>query len=274
MSKNLETLELPSFNHDTPFIRTQPPNPSYKFGDRVDQTEEGRKWLEGEKLGWKSFDTSKEKPSDLYALMLSGICPRPVAFVSSVTETGVENLAPFSYFNTVSAHPPTISISVNTGSGAKDTSRNIMATKGFTVNIISEPWIQQANAACISSPRDVSEWEIAGLTKEPSILVKAPRVKESAFSMECELLQVIDLIADDTPDVPTSYLILGTVKFIHVRKDVLNPNRDVADPEKLKPIARIGDISYTRVTEAFRLPRFDWQKEAPNIQHLLNTFNM
>ncbi|KAG7089834.1 hypothetical protein E1B28_011480 [Marasmius oreades] len=156
MSNDTESPELPSFNHNTQFVRTQPPNPAYKFGDRVSQSEEGKKWMEGEKLGWKTFD-SKENSRELYQLLLSGICPRPVAFVSSVSETGVENLAPFSYFNTVSAHPPTISISINAGIGEKDSSRNIKATKGFTVNIISEPWIQQANAACINSPRDVSD---------------------------------------------------------------------------------------------------------------------
>ncbi|KAK1222840.1 hypothetical protein PQX77_014262 [Marasmius sp. AFHP31] len=265
---------LPPFNTEAAFIRTQPPNPGYKFGDRLSATEEGRKWLEGEKMGWKTFDTSKESAKDLYPLLLSGVYPRPVAFVSSITEGGVENLAPFSYFNTVSAHPPTISISVNTSASEKDTSRNIKATKGFTVNIISEAWVQQANAACMNCPRDVSEWEISGLTKEPSVFVKAPRVRESAFSMECELQQVVELIPESTPGVPSSYLILGAIKYIHVRKDVLNPDKNVADPDKLKAIARMGDISYTRITEGFRLARFDWNKEAPNLQHLLNASSM
>ncbi|KAJ8072813.1 hypothetical protein PM082_016372 [Marasmius tenuissimus] len=113
---------LPPFNNDAAFVRTQPPNPEYKFGDRLSATEEGRRWLEGEKMGWKTFDTSKESAKDLYPLLLSGVYPRPVAFVSSVTEDGVENLAPFrfaqffllsptvclrtqgsSYFNTVSS---------------------------------------------------------------------------------------------------------------------------------------------------------------------------
>ncbi|KAL0574245.1 hypothetical protein V5O48_007716 [Marasmius crinis-equi] len=276
-SSGYPEANLPSFNHDASFVRTEPPNPGYKFGDRVDATPEGRKWLEGEKEGWKTIDLSKETARDIYALMLTGVYPRPVAFVSSVSETGVENIAPFrgfSYFNSVTANPPTISISANIGTdGEKDTSRNIKATKGFTVNIISEPWIQQANAACINCPKDVSEWAITGLTKAPSIHVKAPRVRESAFSMECELQQVVEIAPEDKPDVPSTYLILGTVRYVHIRKDVLN-ERNVADPDKLKAIARMGDISYTRITEAFRLPRFDWKKEADGVQHLLNTSNM
>ena len=114
----------------------------------------------------------------------------------------------------MSSSPPVISFSCirsSTSAGDKDTARNIRATKGFTVNIISEPWIQQANMCCIDSPPDVSEWSMSGLTREPSVSqyyifsflqhphgilycrsllqvhVKAPRVKESAFSMECEV---------------------------------------------------------------------------------------
>ncbi|ESK92345.1 flavoprotein oxygenase [Moniliophthora roreri MCA 2997] len=254
------------FDHNTPFKRREPPNPNWTFGQRIESTPEGRKWMEGEKAGWKTFDAAKEKPGDLYALLLSGVLPRPVAFVSSVSSDGVENIAPFSYFNTVSPYPPIISISVNRAPAEKDTSKNIKATKGFTVNIISEPWVEQANAASMNCPNGVSEWSITGLTKEPSIYVKAPRVKESAFSMECVLNQVIEFCPDNTPSIPSGYLILGTIKYVHVRKDMLNPDKDVVDPDKLKPIARMGDISYTRVTEAFRLPRFDWQKEKEGLE--------
>ncbi|KJA12634.1 hypothetical protein HYPSUDRAFT_152314, partial [Hypholoma sublateritium FD-334 SS-4] len=106
----------------------------------------------------------------LYAIFVSGIVPRPVAFVSSISEDGVENLAPFSWFNQVAPNPPLISFSCLTSSQQeKDTSRDIKATKGFTVNIISEPWVEQANAASIAAPRGVSEWPITGLTRAPSV---------------------------------------------------------------------------------------------------------
>ena len=107
----------------------------------------------------------------------------------------------------VTNEPPLVSLSIHDQAGEvpKDTPANIKATKQFVVNIISEPFIEQANCTCVDSPPDVSEWTFSGLTKAPSVrprsraptrsdvlltiqvLVKPPRVKESAFSMECEV---------------------------------------------------------------------------------------
>ena len=124
--------------------------------------------------------------------MISGIVPRPIAFVSSLSEDGVANLAPFRYnfptypllsgmsltfvhayswFNQVTHSPPLISVSISSqpDGGLKDTAHNIKATKQFTVNIISEPFIENANITSLNSPANVSEWEISGLTKEPSV---------------------------------------------------------------------------------------------------------
>lgn len=125
--------------------------------------------------------------------MTSGIVPRPIAFVSTISEDGIENLAPFSlafkskmrfvrranpqarWFNMVTHNPPTISFSVinnpSNPDGVKDTTHNVKLGHGFTVNIISEPWVELANAACVNSPPKVSEWPISGLTKEPSVCI-------------------------------------------------------------------------------------------------------
>ncbi|TFK37157.1 hypothetical protein BDQ12DRAFT_685429 [Crucibulum laeve] len=146
----------------------------------------------------------------------------------------------------------------------KDTVCNIKVTKNFTVNIISEPWIDQAHSTCIDAPPDVGEWALSGLTKEKSTLVKAPRVLESAFSMECELYQAID-IPHPVAGTTDNTLILGLVKYIHVRKDILN-ERGVADPGKLKPVARIGGISYSKTSEGYQLACQLWEKTGENIQ--------
>ncbi|TFY59011.1 hypothetical protein EVJ58_g6048 [Rhodofomes roseus] len=146
----------------------------------------------------------------------------------------------------------------------KDTAGNIKATKAFTVNIISEPFVEAANVTSVDAPEGVSEWPISGLTKEKSIHVKPPRVKESAFSMECELFQTID-VADPESGAHTTTLILGHVKYIHVRKDILNERGNV-DPAKLKPVGRMGDISYSRVGEGFRIARPVWANEQETIK--------
>ncbi|KAI1787140.1 hypothetical protein LXA43DRAFT_736327 [Ganoderma leucocontextum] len=194
-----------------------------------------------------------------------------IAFVSSVSESGVENLAPFSWFNQVTQSPPLISVSISqlSDGSLKDTTDNIKKTKQFTVNIISEPFIENANVTSLDSPREVSEWDISGLTKAPSIHVKAPRVKESAFSMECELFQAVDIIHPETGE-QTATLVIGLVKYFHVRNDVLN-ERGLVYFTKLKPIGRIGDISYKRVGDGFRLARQSWAAEGPKIQEYLKS---
>ncbi|KAF7984909.1 hypothetical protein HWV62_10925 [Athelia sp. TMB] len=252
----MSSSSLPSYNPEPSFQYTQTPNPEWKFGEKIESTIQGRAWLEGEKAGWKHVDTSTEDPA--------GIVPRPIAFVSTVSEEGVENLAPFSWFNTVTSNPPTISISIVNGpERVKDSTHNIKLGHGFTVNMISEPWAEQSNAASINAPPGVSEWPITGLTKEPSIHVKPPRVKESAFSMECELLQTVDIIHPTTL-IATTTLVIAHVKHIHIRNDVLN-ERGLVDPAKFRPLARMGDVTYGTIRDGFRIPRFNWEDEKDKV---------
>ncbi|KAJ6572147.1 hypothetical protein B0H19DRAFT_1132720 [Mycena capillaripes] len=265
MSPSSES-DLPSFD-TSEFRYTQPPHPSWTFGEPITATAQGQKWAEEEKAGWKTINAT-EDPKGIYALCISGIVPRPVAFVSTVAEDGVENLAPFSWFNQVSANPCVISVSCTSSPRQKDTANNIIATKGFTVNIISEPWIAQANSCSIDAPPGVSEWALSGLTQEPSVSVKPPRVKESAFALECELLQNVEI--KNAAGAVAANLIIGTVKYIHVRNAVLN-EKGVVDPAKLKPIARMGDITYIKVKDGFRIPRPSWAQDKEEVEKRINS---
>ncbi|KAI0628447.1 hypothetical protein C8Q77DRAFT_1067984 [Trametes polyzona] len=264
-----ENVALPPSQNDVRPKYTESPNPGFVYGRKVAETPEGEAWVDGERAGWKTVDGATEDPARMYALMISGIVPRPIAFVASVSEDGVENLAPFSWFNQVTHNPPLISVSCSARpeGGLKDTASNIKATRGFTVNIISEPFVENANVTSLDAPAEVSEWPLTGLTKEPSTHVKAARVKESAFSMECELFQSVDII-HPTNGKHTATLILGLVKCIHVRQDVLN-ERGVVDYAKLRPVARLGDITYARVGDGFRLPRPSWKIEGEKIGEFL-----
>jgi len=260
--------ELTPFAVDTKPKYTEPPVPGWKYGQKADATPQGKEWAEGANAGFKFVDTAAADPMKLYALMISGIVPRPVAFVSSISESGVENLAPFSWFNMVTFAPPTISISVaHTPAGLKDTARNIMTTKEFTVNIISHPWVENANSTSIDTPADVSEWPLSGLTKEASTKVTPPRVKESAFSMECVLFQAHEIVNPATGKASCT-LILGLVKGIHVRKDVLN-ERELVDPTKLNAVGRLGDITYSRQGDLFRIGRGQWAVEEEAIRKVM-----
>ncbi|KAJ8580326.1 hypothetical protein M405DRAFT_753393 [Rhizopogon salebrosus TDB-379] len=264
-------MSIPAFDTTANTTYTQSPNPTWTYGQRVDTTPEGKAWVAGESEGWKVYNTAETDKALLYKLMISGIVPRPIAFVSTISEQGVENLSPFSWFNMVTNYPPIISFACNDlGPGSlKDTATNVMNSQGFTVNIISEPFIENANVTAVDAPTDFDEWSISGLTKEKCVQVKASRVKESAFSMECELYKTVDITHPVTGE-HSSTLILAHIKYIHVRKDMLT-ERGGVDITKFKPVARMGDISYARVGDAFKLTRPVWAQDEATIQDALTT---
>ncbi|KAG7098654.1 hypothetical protein E1B28_000570 [Marasmius oreades] len=260
---------LRRFNHSRPqfqetltFELSQPPCPTWKLGD-------GASWqAEYEKTPrktWVMKDTSKQ---DAYRLLTSAIIPRPIAFVSSLASDGTPNVAPFSYFSMVSHNPPLISVSfLLSPKRPKDTRENILNTKEFTVNIISENFIEAANACSVEAPAHVDEWIVSGLTMEPSQEVKPPCVKESAVSMECNLHFHHDVTPLDSHEVTTT-IVLGLIKQIHVRESVLSPDGLQVDPALLRPVARLGGTSYSRLTHGFGIPRISWKKTSDEIARL------
>ncbi|KAH9924529.1 uncharacterized protein B0H18DRAFT_955431 [Fomitopsis serialis] len=255
--------ELAPYDHASEAHFTHPPNPEWSFGQPVDATPEGKAWMEGVKEGWKVVDAETEDPVTMYKLMISGVVPRPIAFVSSVSADGNENLAPFSWYNMVTGSPPLVSIGIihhpNASRGLKDTAANILATKGFTVNLISEPFVHNANACSVDAPTDVSEWDLSGLTRAKSVHVSAPRVLESAFALECTLFSSQEITHPATGTVTTT-LVLGLVKAVHIRRDMLT-SRGLVDPTKLRAVGKMGDITYARQGAMFRIPCPDWTPE-------------
>ena len=128
--------------------------------------------------------------------MVGSIVPRPIALVSSLDQGNVRNLAPFSYFTACSSNPPVVvfcPILRPTPPMAKDTLRNIMATREFVVNIVSEEFVERMNATAAQVGPEVDEFELSGLTPIASELIKPPRVAESHVHMECRLLQVVQV---------------------------------------------------------------------------------
>jgi flavin reductase (DIM6/NTAB) family NADH-FMN oxidoreductase RutF len=197
-------------------------------------------------------DPSAATHQDIEKLLVSVILPRPIAFVSTLSADGVANLAPFSYFTAVCPKPPVICFSPgNRGRDGtkKDTLRNIEATGEFVVNVVSEEFAAQMVQCSGDYPPDVSEFEVAGLTPIPSDLVKPPRVKESRIQMECRLLQVVTI----STGPGGGSLVLGTILRFHVDDAVTT--HGLVDPDKLKPVGRMGGIDYTRTTDRFSMVR-------------------
>jgi flavin reductase (DIM6/NTAB) family NADH-FMN oxidoreductase RutF len=191
-------------------------------------------------------------PQNIYKLMIGAIVPRPIAFVSSLSSDGIRNLAPFSFFTGVSANPPVICFSpmVRGSDGKrKDTLNNIEATREFVVNIVSEDFADRMNVCSTEFPPEVDEFQQSGLTPIPSTLVKPPRVEESKIHLECQLLQVVHV----SPKPLGGSLVLGQILCFHVAEHLWEDYR--IDPDKLRPIGRMGGPTYTRTTDRFDLVR-------------------
>lgn len=199
-----------------------------------------------------AFDPGNHSAADIYKLMVGSIVPRPIALVSSLDEKNVRNLAPFSYFTACSSNPPVVvfcPILRPAPRQAKDTLRNIIATREFVVNIVSEDFAQGMNATAAQVPPEVDEFELSGLTPIASELIKPPRVAESRIHMECRLLQTVQV--SDKPGGGT--LVLGEVLRFHVREDLIDDFR--IDPDKLRAIGRMAGSTYARTTDRFELER-------------------
>ncbi|KAI0093389.1 hypothetical protein BDY19DRAFT_923490 [Irpex rosettiformis] len=264
-SANLKRLmssnELPAYAHrENDFKHTQPPNPNWDLGQGIPN--DGfiaKEWNRDLEKGWKSWKLNELPVKETYQLLTSAVVPRPIAFVASQSAGGVPNLAPMSYFNAVSANPPLLSISLTLSPRRpKNTRENILNTRQFTVNIISDTFVEAANACSVEAPAEIDEWIVSGLTPEPSESILVPRVQESAVSFECELYKHIDITALDS-DKPTNTLILGLIKQVHVRKAVLSQTEDTVDAAKLRPVARLGGNTYVRLGDTFELGRPSWR---------------
>ena len=189
---------------------------------------------------------------EIERLLVSVVLPRPIAFVSTISVDGVFNLAPFSYFTAVCPKPPVICFApgIRTSDGQKkDTLRNIEATGEFVVNVVSEDFAAQMVQCSGNYPPEVSEFAVAGLTPVPSDLVRPPRVKESRIHMECRLRQIVTV--SDEPGGAS--LVLGDVVRFHIDDAVISQGR--VDPDKLRPIGRMGGIDYVRTTDRFPMAR-------------------
>lgn len=199
-----------------------------------------------------SFDPARESPQDIYKLMVGAIVPRPIAFVSSIDEGGILNLAPFSYFSAVCSKPPTVLFcpAVRTSSGGKkDTLKNILATQEFVINIVSEEIAAQMNQTAAEVGPEVDEFALSGLTPLASVSVRPPRVAESPVQMECRLREVITI--SDQPGGAS--IVIGNVLRFHVREDFVEDFR--IDPGKLRAVGRMGGPAYCRTQDRFDLER-------------------
>ena len=204
------------------------------------------------------FDFGKIPPREGYKLLVSTVTPRPIAWITSRNADGRLNAAPFSFFNAFSGDPPVVGIGIGSHEPGrpKDTRRNIRETKEFVVNLVSEDMAEAMNITAIEFEPEVNEIAEAELETIPSVHVKPPRIAASPVSMECALLQIVELGPDNA-------LVLGRVLAMHVRDDlVIDPAKHYVDTPGLKLIGRMhGAGWYARTSDLFkmdRIPRGNW----------------
>lgn len=171
-----------------------------------------------------------------YKLLISAIVPRPIAFVSTRSADGSTNLAPFSYFQTIGHDPPLFIIGFASAltpdeEKAKDTLRNLSRTGECVINIISDSFVEAANAASVNAPYGVSEWDISGLTPVYDCAdVKCARVGEAVFSVEGKLESLREFNSRSTPGKVSSTLAIVEGTKFWVRSDAINEERNIVDP--------------------------------------------
>jgi len=204
------------------------------------------------------IDPAQLAPADRYKLLIGGIVPRPIAFVSSQSPDGRMNLAPFSFYSGVGSDPMTLLFCpANKSDGTdKDTMRNVLPPEEgglgeFVVSVASESFERQMAATAEPLAYGQSEFELAGLTPAPSVKVRPPRVAESPLSFECVTMQVVRL----NPGVPAGgNVVIGRVVHVHAAEGVIDERYRV-DPVRLAAIGRMGGLDYCRTRERFEMPR-------------------
>lgn len=203
------------------------------------------------------------EPRKAYSWMASTITPRPVAWVSTRSLAGIINLAPFSFFQMITGTPPTLMISplLQADGSLKDTTRNIIASREFVVNLVPFSLVEKMNETSFSFAPDVSEVDQCAIPTLASERVAPRRVAGVPVSFECRVASVHPYPESS----PSCHVILGEVLVAHVDDSILDQNGQV-DPKRLDLVSRMGGDWYGRINSDnnFRLQRpHGWEKPAP-----------
>jgi flavin reductase (DIM6/NTAB) family NADH-FMN oxidoreductase RutF len=181
----------------------------------------------------------------------SCVVPRPIGWISTLDRDGIANLAPYSQFQNLTFDPPYVMFAANqnTSGRRKDTAHNAEQTGEFVWNMATYDLREAVNRSAQEVPPDVDEFELAGVTKAPSRLVRPPRVAESPIQFECRFYTTLRLPGSM---VGTVDVVIGRVVAIHIADEVLTPDGRI-DVLKVRPIARLGYYDYTSIESVFEM---------------------
>ena len=182
-----------------------------------------------------------------YKLMASLIVPRPIALITTLSEDGVVNAAPFSMFNMLGEEPPIVMVSINrlTDGELKDTAAHIVRSGEFVVHIADEAIATQMHRCGERHPRNVSELQQVGLTTQPSRRVAPPRIAEAPVAFECKLRETLE--------TESRQIFIGRVLWLHAREGLIDTERWRVKLSEYFPVGRFGASFYTGTRERFAL---------------------
>ncbi len=206
-------------------------------------------------MSYKTILPSDISTAELQHYLQSSICPRPIAFASTISASGNINLSPYSFFNVFGINPPILIFSASRrvrDNTIKHTLENIYETKEVVINIVNYDMVEQTSLASCDYDKGVNEFIKSGLTPIPSLKIKPPRVKESPVSYECQVIQIIETGKSGG----AGNLIICEVIAAHFKNDILNENGTI-NTKKIDTVARMGDNWYCRAhgESLFEVPK-------------------
>ena len=202
------------------------------------------------------YEISKVSP-DSFSTLNAIVVPRPIGWISTLSAEGVANLAPYSFFNAVAYSPPQVMFSATSNhrsGGLKDAVLDAQTTGEFVVNVATWDLRKHMNASAVPAPREIDEFEYAGLTKAESRLVRCPRVAESPVHLECRYIRSVEMLSNNADDPNT--VVFGEVIGVHIDERVLVDGR--VDFLKLRPVGRLGYLDFVEVDSVFAMERPTW----------------
>jgi len=198
------------------------------------------------------FDSHTTESSVLYKLLTGTIIPRPIGWISTIDVNGINNLAPFSFFNAVGEDPPHLMFStVRSGNKNKDTLNNVLENKQFVVNLVTEETVEQMNLTSQNVDSNIDEFQLANLTPIDSTFIKPKRVKESFVHFECEMVHHYFL--EDHKN-GGACIVVGKILTMHIKDSILMEGNRI-NLEKYKPVARLAGSNYSKIGEIFSIKR-------------------
>ena len=204
------------------------------------------------------FDLDQVETAIAYKLLAATVMPRPIAWVVTKGEAGL-NAAPYSFFNVMGSAPPTVAIGLlaDPDRGFKDTAQNILDTGEFVVNLVPERLVESMNTTAVNAPRDIDELGLAGLSTHASEHIAPPRIADSPVAFECR--SVSNVVTG-----PQQTVVIGRVLAVHIDDDyILDAENAYIDTPKLDLVARSYGSDYVRSQDTFSLDRPFWDDSWP-----------